>query len=400
MIRNLFKKQSKQDTTDLTNADNALHYLLTDGFLRNGLETESRVEESHIYCPGWQMTLIPEIGQVTKQNAVVHFHIAAPQWGQELFECSAAIGENTQQALDTACVSFLSTFIDGISKMENGVVHEKLTTTFAQKTHHWNVSLSNVVGMGPAPDNEDAEFYWNTLKDGIVRRLGNQKLCYVKVYVAKSFGDITAECRIDDIKSNELSALLEKIAEKWNISQFASHKVFFFIRQDEETVLPYAYLGKNGRELLKTKVKTAVSLFHACKTQEQYEQLPEQLRQALGDATLADECFCFLPEMCTENAFPQMTYAESIQLVPSNGSTLICYKNQLADYWPLRTALFSLFEEGAFGNAADEIYQKYISVSASYGAVQQIYEKGGDKALEQGNLTALLYQVGDDFEIR
>ncbi|MDE6055842.1 MAG: hypothetical protein K2G55_19275, partial [Lachnospiraceae bacterium] len=358
------------------------------------------IEGTHIYCPKWKMTLTPKIGQLTTQNAVVHFHVSAPQWGKELFECSAAIGESTQQALDTACVSFLSTFIDGIVKMENGEIHEKLETTFAGKQHRWNVSLSNVAGLGPAPDNEDAEFYWNQLKDGIVKRLGNQKLCYVKVYAAKSFGNVTGECRIDDIKSEELSALVAKIAEKWNVRQFASHKSFFFIRQEEETVLPYAYLGPDGYELLKSKVKTAVLLFHACKTQEQYELLPEQLRQALCDATLANECYSFLPEMCTENAFPQMTYAESIQLVTGYGDTIVCYKNQLADYWSLHAALFSLFEEGIFGDAAEEIYNKYISVSASYGVVQQMYEKGGDDALSQGNLTALLYQVEDDFEIR
>ncbi len=400
MLQNFFRKQSSHSTPDLSNADNALNYILTDGFLRDGLQTGSRVENAQIYCPEWQMTLTPRIDQLTSQNAVVHFHMSAPQWGKELFECSAAIGETTQQALDTACVSFVSTFIDGIAKMESGQIHERLETTFAGKQHRWNISLSNVAGMGPAPGDEDAEFYWNILKDGITKRLGNQRLCYVKVYAAKSFGNVTGECRIDDIKSDELSAMVAAIAEKWNVSQFASHKTFFFIRQEEATVLPYAYLGQSGSASFKSKVKTAVSLFHACQTQEQYELLPKQLRQALDDPTLAAECYSFLPEMCTENAFPQMTYAESVHLVSGNASQTVYYKNQLADYWPLRTALFSLFEEGAFGDAANEIYQKYISVSASYGAVQQMYEKGGDEALEQGSLTALLYHVEDDFEIR
>lgn len=124
------------------------------------------------------------------------------------------------------------------------------------------------------------------------------------------------------------------------------------------------------------------------------------MKHALGDATLANECYFFLPEMCTEHAFPQMTYAESIRLVSDNADTTVYYKNQLADYWPLHTALFSLFEERAFGDAADEIYQRYISASASYGAVQQMYEKGGDDALAHGSLTALIYHMGEDFEIR
>lgn len=44
--------------------------------------------------------------------------------------------------------------------------------------------------------------------------------------------------------------------------------------------------------------------------------------------------------------------------------------------------------------------ERYISTSASYGTVQQMYEKGEDDALAHGRLTALLYHVGDNFEIR
>lgn len=399
MNLNFFKKR-KHEEPDLTDSDNALHYLLTESPLHNGLETEYHIEENKIYCPKWDLTITPELGQLTTQNAVVHFHIHAPKWGKDLFECSAAIGESTRQALDISCVSFLSTFIDGIAKMENKDFHETLETTFGGKKHRWNVSLSNIVGIGNASTAETAEFYWNTLKESILKRLGNQKMCYVKVYLAKSHETITAECRIDDIKSEELSSEITKIAEKWTVNPFASQKIFFFIQQDEETILPYAYSGNEGSNLLKSKVKTAISLFHACKTQEQYEQFPKQLKQALDDATLASECYSFLPEMCTENAFPQMTYAESIQIIQNNKSPITYYKSQLADYFPIYAALFSLFEEGAFGDDVNEIYQKYIRLSATYNVIQQIHEKGGNNALEHGVLSALLYRMEDDFEIR
>lgn len=402
MLRNFFKKcnQPAKDDRDFTNPDTALDYLLTNDFLHNGLGTEIQKEGNHLHCPKWNITLTPEIGQLTNQNAVVHFHISAPQWGKDLYECSAAVGDSTKQALDMSCVSFLSSFIDGIMKMENGEAMESLETSFAGTTHRWRVSLSNVVGIGSSFGGADAEFYWNLLKDGIIKRLGNQKLCYVKVYAAKSPENITGECRIDDIKSEELSALVAKAAENWNVHPFASQKVFFFIRQEEETILPYAYLGREGNELLRSKAQTAVSLFHACKTPEQYNQLPQQLIEALGDATLAKECYSFFPEMCTENAFPQISYSEAVQIVQESGESVICYKNQLADYWQLYAALLSFLEDGVFGDATNEIYQKYISVSASYDVIQQIYEKGGDKALEHGSLASLSYRVDSNFTIR
>lgn len=57
MLQNFFRKNSTKNTLDLTNADNALNYLLIGSPLRDRLETESCVENSHIYCPKWQMTL-------------------------------------------------------------------------------------------------------------------------------------------------------------------------------------------------------------------------------------------------------------------------------------------------------------------------------------------------------
>ncbi len=95
-----------------------------------------------------------------------------------------------------------------------------------------------------------------------------------------------------------------------------------------------------------------------------------------------------------------MTYAESIQIIQNNKSPITYYKSQLADYFPIYAALFSLFEEGAFGDDVNEIYQKYIRLSATYNVIQQIHEKGGNNALEHGVLSALLYRMEDDFEIR
>ena len=144
MLRNFFKKcnQPAKDDRDFTNPDTALDYLLTNDFLHNGLGTEIQKEGNHLHCPKWNITLTPEIGQLTNQNAVVHFHISAPQWGKDLYECSAAVGDSTKQALDMSCVSFLSSFIDGIMKMENGEAMESLETSFAGTTHRWRVSLS------------------------------------------------------------------------------------------------------------------------------------------------------------------------------------------------------------------------------------------------------------------
>lgn len=399
---NFFKKDNDEPINapepDLTDPDNALRHVLES--LHDSLQTPDQVEGDHIYCPKWQMTITPAIEQVDERGAVVNFYISAPQWGKSLFECSAGMGSDTKQALGMSCGSFLFSFMDGIVQMESGQNGEDLETEFAGKSHRWKVYLSNIVGMGNSPQVDNPRIYWDALKEEVVKRLGNQKLCFVKVYASKAGENITAECRVDDIRSEALSNLVADMVKGWDAGYFASHKAFFFIRQEEETVQPYPYLGQEGRELLKEKVKTAAWMFHASADQEQYETLPERLKEALGDATLAAECYSFLPEICTENAFDRITYAETVDILPHGGRTVTCYKSQLADYWALHETLFSLFEEGVFGDVTNDIYREYIGVSAIYSVICQAREKGGENAMEGGVLSTLLFNVDSDFEIR
>lgn len=399
---NMLKKDSNEQNNspdpDLTNPEAALRHVLDS--LHGCLQTPDRVEGNRIYCPDWQITIEPWIEQVDQRGAVVNFHVSAPQWGKDLFECCAGMGSDTKQALGMACGSFLFSFMDGIVQMESGQNGESLETEFAGKPHRWKAYLSNIVGMGNSPQTEDARVYWDALKEEVVKRLGNQKLCFVKVFLSRSGENITGECRIDDVKSEALSSIVADMAKEWDAGYFASHKAFFFIRQEEETVQPYPYAGRQGWEILREKVRTAALMFHASGDQEQYETLPERLAQALGDATLAAECYSFLPEICAENAFDQITYAETVEILPYGREAVTCYKNQLADYWPLHNALFSLFEEGAFGDAANDIYREYIGMSAIYSVICQIKEKNGNDAMGGGVLSALLFNMDSDFEIR
>lgn len=377
---------------DPLNPEKAQEYLLY-GVLHGSMPVKDTVEGDRLLCPEWKMEITPQIEGLTERSAVVNFWLSAPQWGQRLFECSVGMGAGTDQAIGMAAGSFLFSFMQGIAQMESGQEpHETAETSFAGHTHRWKVYLSDIVGMGEQPA-RDPSHYWGLLREGILKRLGNQKLCYVKVYAAKSYGEVTGECRVNDIKSEELSKLVEQEASSWETEKFASHKMFFFLRQEEETVQPYPYWGEEGRARIKRAVMTAAKLLHNCETQEQYERLPERLRQELGDVTLAEECYSFLPEICAENAFDQISYSETVNIRDT-----AVWKNQLADYWTLHDVLFELFDEGAFGDAANEIYQEYISVSAIYGVVRQIWEK--KENLEDISLTALVFQPGDGFELR
>jgi len=368
--------------------------------LKEGICKETTLRENQIYLPKWEISITPTLNQISQQGAVLDFYLSAPQWGKKLYECCASMGKTPEQALGSALGLFVFCFLQGILDMEEQVKPIALESSFAGHTHRWNAYLSNIVGQGESPALDGTcTIYWNALKEEIIKRLGNQKLCYVKIYGSKVNGEVIGECRIDDIKSEELSAKVAELVEKWDVKQFASHKQFFFLRQDEATTLPTPYIGHTGRALLKSKVTEAVRLFHAADTREKYDALPEKLEQALGDTTLAQECYFFLPELCTEIAFgEQVLFPECLELFPQGREKLTLYKTQLAEFYLLWDILNEIFRDGTFGAATDAIYSAYISVSASYGGIRKVQESGS--SLEGCKQTEILYSVSQDFEIR
>ena len=380
------------DAGEPLDAEKALEFILRD-LLHGSLGMKDFIEDGCLYCPDSQLTLRPEIESLMEQGAVVDFHIEAPQWGTEIFECCASPGETAKHALGMALCSFMLSLMPAIARMERGEYDETFETSFAGRAHRWRATLSDVVGVGCTPHENTPSFYWNKLKEGVLKRLGNQKLCYVKIYCAKVDGEVTGECRVNDIKSKELSEIVAEIGAQWETEGFASQKMFILIRQDEETVAPapYPYWGAAGRAVMKTKIKRAVNLFNGCKTQEEYDKLPETLRLQLGDATLAEECYLFLPEICAENEFDTLDFDE--QIAPG------LYKSQLADYWTMHNLLFELFAEGAFGDAASEIYWDYITFSSVYGVVCQMMEKNGEEAPLEGCVSTH-FNFSDGFKLR
>lgn len=373
-------------------------------FLRSGVlagcfPVESRVEGDTIFLPKWQARLFPRVDQLSPRSAVLSLWMEAPQWGRELYECSAGMGQSPSQAIVMAADIFLSTFIQGLWRMEERMEPRHLTTAFAGRTHRWEVYPSDIAGLGAAPAPE-GQPWWDLLGEDIARRLGNQKLCYVKIYGARMQGEITGECRIDDIKSEELSQAVARVVEKWPEAQFASQKQFIFLRQAEETTLPDPYLGPEGRNRLRAVVTRAAELFRQCRSEEDYDSYTRRLGEEIGDMTLAAECLSFLPELCAENAFQQLQVAETVEIRRDGLPPEVVYKNQLADYYPLRSALQAIFTEGIFGTREENnaLYRKYIGYSATGGVVQQLRQQGSP--LEGCRMEAMLYRVGADFEIR
>lgn len=364
------------------------------------IPTEIRGEK--IYCTDWNVEITPEIESSDEHSAVVNFYLNCPDWDEPLFECCAGLGSDQRTAIGTAVSSFLFAFMHGIEVMENNLDPIPIESEFAGKPHKWSVYKSNIVGMG---DEMTLDFntYWNALKDGIIKRLGNQRMTYVKVYACKSVGkdgseNVTGECRVNDVPSEELSAIVYDIAAKFDVHNFCSQKMFFFIKQDSQTLLPYPYRMNKFSEL-REKVRTALEMYDKCNTEEEYDALLGNMVLALQDGPLAEECFSFLPEICAERAFgDKIRFSEQVQFAIGDNKPVAVYKNQLAEYYALGNLMFMIFDSGHFGERTNELYRKLIGYSATGSAVSQCMSDG--KSLDGIKMTALLFNMAPRFELR
>ena len=366
---------------------------------------KNEIRGNSVVVPEWDMTITPQIEQCEEKIAVVGFYISDPDLDEALYECCASTGKDPDSAIGSCVGSFLFAFMNGIVQMKNDDGGKPVQSTFGGKTHTWHSYNSDLVGMGENVDSNDnavATKYWDMLKEHIIKHLGNQKMCYVKIFaskaVAKGDEQITGEVRINDIPSAELGEIVYKHAAEWNVDQFASQKQFFFIKQDPETMVQNRYSGAEGRAVFAEKVKTMLEMYNACETEEQYDAMCAALPEKLQDPTLAEELLSFLPEIAAENAFSEMEFSEQIRISVDGSEPIDCYKSQLADYYPIQKTLFSLFSSGVFGDQTNNIYRKLIGGSSIYNCVRQIQEKGSD--LEGCRLTSLVFNTSKNFEIR
>lgn len=399
------KKDLNQDTNntndisgrfDLSDPDDVTEYVILQ--LSDICNEENTRKDNGLFFPKWNVYIEPRTQQVTENGVVLDIFINAPQWDRSLYECTVGMGSDQKSNIGLALSSFVFSFMQGIAAMEEKQNGTALETKFAGNIHRWQLYRTDIVGMGEQTGYTDTDIYWNELKEDILKRLGNQKLCYVKIFASKMGDDITGECRINDVASVELGNKVAEIAKKWTTTSFSSQKQFFFIRQEEETTIANPYEGQEGFNILKEKVTVAAKIFHESQTEEEYNSLPWRLIEALEDPVLAYECYCFLPEICTENAFPEARYSENVCFVYPDGRKEEVYKSQLTDYELLKNALFTIFNDEVFGDETNDIYKEYVGSSATYSCFSQMSENGSD--IKDAYIATVSFMANDDFIAR
>ena len=371
---------------------------LIDYCAQHNIVTECISNELHFI--NLDIVLRPTIMQLNSQSVLLCFELTSEHWDKSIIENSAGMGVDTAQALANALESFSSACLEGLLYMlSEQSCYESCTSTFMGHEHKWQVYLSDLVSIGEAPDIEEAQYYWDELKEMLLPRLGNQRFCYIKVFASKSFGSVFCECRIDNVLSNDVTQLLVKMTKHWSTQKFASHKMFFFLKQDENTVLPSDLFLPPKQKELNYQVNVALRLFGQCSTQEEYEQLPLQLQEIIPDKVLALELYYFLPEICTQLMLPEISFSDEISLSIGDNEPINIHIHQLTDYLPIYRALTNLMTD----NPSDELKEAFklcSFYSSAFNVINQVLNESPETKLTDLSGLTTCYFVPPSFEIR
>lgn len=341
-------------------------------------DVESFVADGALQVPAWGLCIRPELGQLDRRGAVVNYRIENPGWDRPILECSAGMGGDAARALQLAEDGFRYCMLDGLRAMAEGDAFAWVNSEFAGREHSWIVYRSNLIGMGQTPQDADFDQFWSLLGEDLIRRLGNQKFCYVKVYGAKFGTDVTGECRINDVPSPALSEKVADLVRRWDTDAFGAQKQFYYFCQRPVTTLPYPHTYEQLRSL----TAQAIRLFGQCVRQGGYEQYLDKLAQLTGDASLAEELYSFLPEMCAQNAYPAIRFPETVTIV-QQGEEHTYFKDQLASYYVMQQALLDEMQQN---EEAAGLYGYFIAVSSVYSVICSAKEKGADLTEEGGSI--------------
>ncbi len=335
----------------------------------------------------------PEIYQLKEQMATIGYHIYSPEWKNEIFETAAALGSDMETAVGMAQGDFMFGIMATVQAMVNDENAEEFDSDF-NGLHKWKLYIGNIVAMSNEIAVNDMKMYWNVLKDELAKRLGNQDICYIKIYAAND-GDgkfVTGECRINDHRIDSLSEMIEDMARTWKNKNFASHKQFFILKQDKETLKEYPY---NNTDIYDA-VEKSLMLYEKVMNDGKEALYFDVLKEFLGDISLAQDIYNFIPEICAEFAIEDVKFSEKVQM-NYRGNIRTFYKSQLAAYYPIRRGFAWVLGKNSLKNT-QRVFESLLQSSASLNAINNALNDGSK--LENLILTDMLFNVSDDYVLR
>lgn len=308
---------------------------------------------------------------------------------EELIESVAGIGATFDEAIEQGVAYFIESALDSIIKALKNEGGEGVEARLLNTPHTFKLYKSNIIRQGNKKAGESIDF-WQLLGENIIRRIGNKRIYFVKVYAAKTANSVSCECRVNGLVYPNLTKELNEVAMGWEADQgIYSEKQFFVLVQDEATYVPYSLTKKE----VDSYTLSALLLYRECHSEEAYKKLFDKIFKACPNKSLATELYHFIPEIFTEIIFCDVHYSDEIVLIKGEERQNL-FRHQLTTYDWIYNVVDRTIRAGYFEKSqVDPI----IRCSASLNSINDALSKGSK--IESLSMLGIAVPVDVDYEV-
>ena len=357
-------------------------------FLHEMIE-ESVIKEDELYIEDIDLTIKTQLAQLKNGIAQVVFILKHELFQEEIVETIAGGGPTSDEAMKSAAIGFVDSAFSVIQEAIKSEKGHAVIVKIAEKENHFKLYQGQVKVQGSKKQDIPMD-YWALLGDEMIKRIGNKRVYFIKVYVAKTDSEIMCECRINGVVYPYLTGMLKQVASEWEIeTKLYAEKQCFVLIQDESTYKPYPLTKKEVDQL----VLSSLLLYRQCNNQADYDSLKEKIIKMCNLPSLAEELFSLIPEMFTEVIFNEVTYFDNIVLDKA-GESIALSKHQLTAYDWIYSMVERTIRAGYFEK---EQVDRIISCSASLNCINQALRDGSK--LENLCTGGIAIPVDEDYEI-
>ena len=360
----MFFKKKKKEPESLIEETSLVYQYLSELYENGQIQNEAFV------IPEYQIYIYADVLGGDEMMAQVVFQIHHENLEDPIIDPVCGLGMNYEECIKDACDNFnrhdIKLFIAALEKDK--------TKTLIIKTlenHAFNFYASKISSHGKR-EGIMLESFWDMLQNPLLKRLGNKRCYWIKIYCAKMGRKSDIEVRINDVLSKELSNLLKDYVHNWDcIDAYHTEKQSFLFYQKDDTYTPPIFT----KEEIVTYTTKAIHMYEKCEDKEAYKKLRMQLIKLCKDESLGMELFGFIPELYCKHVFSDLEYGEQLFLIRTKEPTVELYQSQVRSFSYIDETIRKYLKNEEPSQA---LIEQIAQFSANYRAIQKALDEGDD----------------------
>ena len=382
IFNHLFQSNRKKEKEILTPEQKLLKVL-------NQVIQDSEIQEGNLFIKPLNLSIEVHIPHIKTNYIQAIFVMKHSRFDEAIIESVAGIGKDLDTAIEQAAANFSFSVLCGITMALKDESGKQIELQFMGNVHHYKLYQTNLMAQGKSKNGHQIN-YWELLGSEILKRLGNRKMQYIKIYIGKTSESVQCECRINGIIHQDLNLILKEAARNWRVKgELYSEKQIFVFMQDEKTYIPVEFTFDE----VAGYTQQALDLFKKCYSQEDYNQIYDKCYALCKDITLAYSLFVFIPEICCENCIKEITPSSQIILIKEE-EKIELYKSQVLYYGWIEQQVTQMVSRGRFSEGE---LMHILQCSSIFKAINQAIINGSQ--LENLVMSPSTFLVDKEYKI-